>query len=371
MSSDKASKTEKATPKKVSDARKKGQVAKSQEVAAWTSTLVMSLLLPLTFSRAAEHVDGIVRRLPDLIAEPETGPALALLSDGLRGSLLAVAPMAVGLMLVGVAANVAQVGLKPSPAALQPKLSKLNPLPGLKRMVGARSLWSGCKELIKLALLGGFAYSSISGFVPHLLDAGGLTLTSTMAGVADAALDFLRWTAVLGLALAAADYTMERRHLAKELRMSLQEVKDEHKQSDGDPQLKGMIRERQMRMSRNRMMADVATADVVLVNPTHVAVALKYDPESGAPRVVAKGQGAIATKIRERAHEHRVPLVKDVPLARAVHRACEVGDEIPPELYAAIARVLAFLFSLKARGVAAGTHVVPQPVLVGAGSGPR
>ena len=136
--------------------------------------------------------------------------------------------------------------------------------------------------------------------------------------------------------------------------MSLQEVKDEHKQADGDPQMKGMVRERQMRMSRNRMMADVATADVVLVNPTHVAVALKYDPASGAPRVVAKGQGAIATKIRERAHEHRVPLVKDVPLARAVHGACEVGDEIPPELYAAIARVLAFLFALKARGVAAG-----------------
>jgi flagellar biosynthetic protein FlhB len=364
VSSDKASKTEKATPKKVSDARKKGQVAKSQEVAAWTTTLAMTMLLPLTFSSAREHVLQLVARLPDLIAEPETGPALALFADGLRGGLIAIAPMAVGLMLIGVGANVAQVGLKPSPQALQPKLSKLNPLPGLKRMVGARSLWSGCKELLKLGLLGGFAYHSIGGFIPHLLSAGGLTLTDTMGGVAGAALSFLRWTAVLGLALAAADYAMERRHLAKELRMSLQEVKDEHKQADGDPQMKGMIRERQMRMSRNRMMADVATADVVLVNPTHVAVALKYDPASGAPRVVAKGQGAIATKIRERAHEHRVPLVKDVPLARAVHRACEVGDEIPAELYAAIARVLAFLFSLKARGVAAGTHVVPQPALV-------
>jgi len=363
MSSDKASKTEKATPKKVSDARKKGQVAKSQEVAAWTSTLAMTLLLPLTFSSARDHVVRLVERLPDLVADPETGPALALLGDGMRGALLAVAPMAVGLMLVGVGANVAQVGLKVSPQALQPKLTKLNPLPGLKRMVGARSLWSACKELLRLGLLGGFAYHSIGGFVPHLLSAGGLTLTSAMSGVAGAALSFLRWTAVLGLVLAAADYTMERRHLAKELRMSLQEVKDEHKQADGDPQMKGAIRERQMRMSRNRMMADVATADVVLVNPTHVAVALKYDADSGAPRVVAKGSGAIAGKIRERAHEHRVPLVKDVPLARAVHRACEVGDEIPPELYAAIARVLAFLFSLKARGVAAGTHVVPQLAL--------
>jgi flagellar biosynthetic protein FlhB len=365
VSSDKASKTEQATPKKIADARKQGQVAKSQEVAAWTSTLAMTLLLPITFTSARDHVLRLVGRLPDLIEDPETGPALALLGDGMRGSLLAVAPMAVGLMLVGVAANVAQVGLTPSPKALAPKLSKLNPLPGLKRMVGARSLWSAGKELLKLGLLGGFAYHSIGGFVPHLLSAGGLTLTSAMSGVAGAALSFLRWTAVLGLALAAADYAMERRHLAKELRMSLQEVKDEHKQADGDPLLKSAIRERQLRMSRNRMMADVATADVVLVNPTHVAVALRYDPASGAPRVVAKGSGTIATKIRERAHEHRVPLVRDVPLARAVHRTCEVGDEIPPELYAAIARVLAFLFSLKARGVAAGTHVVPQPALAG------
>jgi flagellar biosynthetic protein FlhB len=359
VSSDKASKTEKATPKKVSDARKKGQVAKSQEVAAWTSTLAMTLLLPLTFSSSRDHVLRLVDRLPDLIADPETGTAVRLLGDGMRGALLAVVPMAVGLMLVGVGANVAQVGLTLSPQALQPKLTKLNPLPGLKRMFGTRSLWGAGKELLKLGLLGGFAYHSIGDFVPHLLSAGGLTLTDAMSGVAGAALSFLRWTAALGLALAAADYAYERHHLAKELRMSLQEVKDEHKQADGDPQMKSMVRERQLRMSRNRMMADVATADVVLVNPTHVAVALTYDPASGAPRVVAKGQGVIATKIRERAHEHRVPLVKDVPLARAVHGACEVGDEIPPELYAAIARVLAFLFSLKARGVAAGTHVVP------------
>ena len=321
MSSDKASKTEKATPKKVSDARKKGQVAKSQEVAAWTSH---------TGHEPADADDGHAARAttspgcspacPTSSPRHETAPAIALFGDGLRGGLLAVAPMAFGAdgRRRG-SPNLAQVGFTPSPQALQPKLSKLNPLPGLKRMVGARSLWMACKELIKLGLLGGYAYPSISGFVPHLLEAGGLSLAATIAGVADAALGFLRWTAVLGLVLAAADFTMEKRHLAKELRMSLQEVKDEHKQADGDPQMKGMIRERQMRMSRNRMMADVATADVVLVNPTHVAVALKYDPASGAPRVVAKGQGAIATKIRERAHEHRVPLVKDVPLARAVH----------------------------------------------------
>ncbi len=366
MSSDKASKTEKATPKKVADARKKGQVAKSAEVSAWTTTLVMTFVLPWTFGRGQEHVLSLVGRLPGLIEDPEPATALALWADGLQGGLLAVAPLAVVLMLVGVAANLAQVGFTPSPQALQPKLSKLNPLPGLKRMVSAKSLWSGCKELIKMALLGAVAYRALTGFIPDLLAVGGLSLTTVMSGVVGTAMSFLRTTAALGLVLAAIDWTMERRHLAKDLRMSLQDVKDEHKLADGDPQMKGQIRERQLRMSRNRMMADVATADVVLVNPTHVAVALKYDPASGAPRVVAKGRGAVAAKIRERAQEHRVPLVKDVPLARAVHGACEVGQEIPPELYAAVARVLAFLFSLKARGVAAGTHVVPQPALAAA-----
>jgi flagellar biosynthetic protein FlhB len=140
--------------------------------------------------------------------------------------------------------------------------------------------------------------------------------------------------------------------------MSLYEVKQEHKQSEGDPQLKGAIRSRQIAMSRNRMMADIATADVVLVNPTHVAVALRYDPAKGAPRVVAKGQGNIAAKIRELAEQNRVPMVQDVPLARALHKACEVGQEVPAEMYTAVATVLAFVMALKSKGSAAGTHRV-------------
>ncbi|MDQ1659477.1 MAG: flagellar biosynthesis protein FlhB, partial [Cryptosporangiaceae bacterium] len=125
---------------------------------------------------------------------------------------------------------------------------------------------------------------------------------------------------------------------------------------EGDPHIKGQIRARQLAMSRNRMMTDLASADVVLVNPTHVAVALRYDPQKGAPRVVAKGAGAIATKIREKATEHRIPMVQDIPLARSLYKSCEIGSEIPPELYGAIARVLAFIMTLKAKGSAAGFH---------------
>ena len=360
MSGDKASKTEKATPKKVRDARLEGQVAKSQEVSAWATTFAMTMLLPGTFDRGRAHVLALVAKMPDLIADPDPGEALGLWSAGMQGALIVVAPLAVGLMLLGVAANLAQVGLVPSPKALKPKLSKLNPLPGLKRMVGAQSMWGACKELIKLGLLAFLAYRSLSDFLPSLLDVGELALPAVLAGVAQSALSFLRTAAMLGLVLAAADYVMQRRQHAKDLRMSVQDIKDEYKQADGDPQMKGMLRERALQMSRNRMMADVPLADVVLVNPTHVAVALRYDPAGGAPKVVAKGSGAIAAKIREKAQEHRVPLVKDVPLARALHKACEVGDEIPADLYAAVAQVLAFLFALKSRGVAAGTHVLPQ-----------
>lgn len=361
MSSDKASKTEKPTPKKIKDSRKKGQVGKSPEVSAWLTTFAMTLLLPWTFSRARDLLYGIAAQMGDLIAEPEAGRALALWGEGVGGALIAVAPMAVALLILGVLANLAQVGLVLSPQVLKPKFKQLNPLPGLRRLVGAKTAWMACKEVIKLVLLGAVAYHALTAFIPLLVDPGGLALTTVLDGVADAAMSFLRNAAALGLVLAAADYAMQKRQHLKDLKMSKQDIKDEYKQADGDPKMKGMLRERQLRMSRNRMMADIASADVVLVNPTHVAVALRYDPLAGAPRVVAKGSGAIAAKIRERADQHRVPMVRDVPLARALHSSCELGDEIPAELYAAVAQVLAFIFSLKARGVAAGTHEVRAP----------
>lgn len=360
---DKAQKTEKATPKKIKDARKEGQVAKSQEVAAWSSTLVMTLVLPWTFGRGADLLERLMEQVRRLVESPDPGLALALWGEGMTGALLVVGPMAVLLMVIGIAANLAQVGFTPSPKALKPKLSRLNPLPGIKRLFGAKTMWNACKEVIKLAILGGFASAAVSDFVPLIVASGGLTYAEAFTAAGGTAMSFLRNAALLGMVLAAADYAMQKKQMGTELKMTKQEVKDEHKQAEGDPHLKGAIRERQMRMSRNRMMADIASADVVLVNPTHVAVALRYDPTGGAPRVVAKGSGAIAAKVREKAQEARVPMVRDVPLARALHRSCEIGDEIPAELYAAVARVLAFLFSLKARGVAAGTHVVPGRAL--------
>jgi flagellar biosynthetic protein FlhB len=184
----------------------------------------------------------------------------------------------------------------------------------------------------------------------------------------ETAVRLMRYAAVAGLVMAGADYAMARRRTNKQTYMSKEDIKQEHKNTEGDPQLKGAIRSRQMAMSRNRMMAELPKADVVMVNPIHVAVALRYDPSRGAPRVIAKGAGAIAAKIREKASEYRIPMVEDVPLARLLYRTVELDQEIPPELYLAVARVLAFVMSLKARGSAAGLHrnptagtVLPEP----------
>jgi flagellar biosynthetic protein FlhB len=190
---------------------------------------------------------------------------------------------------------------------------------------------------------------------------GGLVPIPTVLDTVEAkALGMIRNIGILGLAMAAADYAVQRRRIGKQVRMTKDEVKQEHKQTEGDPMLKSAIRSRQLAAARNRMMADVATADVVLVNPTHVAVALRYEAARGAPKVVARGAGAIAAKIRERAGEHQVPLVRDVPLARALYRSTRVGQEIPPQLFAAVAQVLAFVISRKRRGQHGGEHGTPR-----------
>src|SRR5947208_68475 len=192
--------------------------------------------------------------------------------------------------------------------------------------------------LAKTTVLAAVLYTTTKDRIPTLMTAGQLPLGSLLAVVKDAVLGLVRAAAVAGIVMAAADYFVVRRRTNKQLRMTKEEVKQEYKNTEGDPHVKGQIRARQMAMARNRQMADVPTADVVLVNPTHVAVALRYEPTKGAPRVVAKGQGPVATKIRELAAEHRIPMVQDVPLARALHRRFDEGAELPAGYCAAEAK---------------------------------
>ena len=352
-------KTEQPTPQKLKKAKAEGQIGRSQDIGAWFGMLAASIMLPMTLGKAMEHAEELMAKLPEIIANPDPPLALGILKDGLMAAFMTVLPLALTLLAVGVAAAGAQGGVRVATKLFIPKFNRLNPFPGIKKMFGMQSLWEGTKALVKTVVLGLVLYMTMKDIVPLLMTAGRLQIGTLLGVITDASISLIRAACVAGLAMAAADYFVVRKRTNKQLRMSKEEVKQENKNSEGDPHLKGHIRAKMMAMARSRQMADVPTADVVMVNPTHVAVALRYDPEKGAPRVVAKGSGAIATKIRELATEHRIPMVQDVPLARALNSSCEVGQEIPAEFYGAVARVLAFVMSLKSKGSAAGVHRNP------------
>ncbi len=362
MAGDSSSKTEKPTPKKLRDARREGQIARSPDV-SWLGILVSSFILEHTARAVMRDARELMIAATLVIQHPENAGALAILAKGLRACLFDSLPLALTIMVIGVASTAAQGGVNVSAKKLKPKMERVNPFKGLKRMFGMNSVWELVKQLAKSAVVALLVWRAVKKIMPVLVGAGHLQLDRVVNTVVSASMGMLRITAMAALVLAAADYAVQWKRTRKQLMMSHKEVTDEHKQSEGDPQLKAALRSRAYALSRNRMMADVATADVVLVNPTHVAVALKYDAARGAPRVVAKGAGVLAARIRAIASEKRVPLVEDVPLARALHKSCKVGQEIPAELYTAVARVLAFVMSLRARGSAAGVHRVRPPQL--------
>ena len=350
--------TEKPTPKRVRENRKEGKVARTQELGAWSSLLVVAVMLSWLVRHGTDSVRELMLRSLALVEDPEPSKVLALLHDGAVLALLVSLALGSGVMLVAVAAAASQGGLYLATKSLKPKWSKLNPLQGAKRMFGPQALWEGGKLLLKCSVVGLLVWRAVRDLMPLL---GGLVpLDVGLRLAASGATSLMRDVAATGLVAAAADYVFQRRRTGKQTRMTKKEVRDEHKMSEGDPLVKSAIRSRQLAAARNRMMADVPEADVVLVNPVHVAVALRYEPARGTPRVVAKGAGAIAARIRSVADNHQVPMVEDVPLARALYASCEVGQEIPSELYHAVAQVLAFVLSRKAKGVAAGRHGTPR-----------
>jgi len=351
-------KTEKATPKRRKKARRDGQIGNTPELGTWAGFLVATFLLPGLFKGLVDVGRTAIVQVGSVIQDPEPGLAMAVAVDSARAAFGLVLPLASTIAVIGVASAAVQGGIWFSPKLLKPQAKRLNPLAGVKRMFGSHAVWALVKALIKSVALGVVVYLSVRRLVPTVMGSGSLPLSALVSIAANTVLNVLRYAAAAGLVMAMADYAVVRRRNNKSLKMTKQEIKDEHKSQEGDPQLKGALRSRQMAMRRNRMMADVPKADVVVVNPTHVAVALRYDASRGAPRVVAKGADHVAARIRQIAEQNRVPMVADVPLARTLHATCEVGQEIPPELYQAVATVLAFIMALARRGSTAGTHTV-------------
>lgn len=352
-------KTEKPTAQRKKKAISEGQIARTPDLGAWAGMLLASFLVPRALKGAVDSATQIFRQGVQLSSDPDIEKAKELFRQGMIDAGLAIAPLGLGLMVLGVLAAAAQGGIHFPAKAFMPKFNRLNPFPGIKRAFGGHALWEAVKTTIKTTVLGLVLYFAVKDLVPAVMAHGTMPLESVLSLVADTAVGLMRYAAAAGLVMAAADYAMARRRINKQIYMSKEEIKQEHKNTEGDPHVKGAIRAKQIAMARNRMMANLPVADVVMVNPTHVAVALAYEPSKGAPRVIAKGAGAVAAKIREKATELRIPLVQDHHLARTLYKTVELGQEIPPELYVAVARVLAFVMSLKAKGAAAGTHRSP------------
>ncbi len=343
-------KTEQATPKRLADARKKGQIAKSSDI-----TSAMSFLgLLLVFSFTAPTMVEIARAF---VAESIGNIHRIQSFDSFQGSLWVNAlgrfasliwPLLTTGVLVGVAANIAQVGFAASLEPLKPDLSRINPAEGLKRMFSSRAMFDLAKALLKLTLIAFAAYSGIRGQIDRLLLLGYVEGYQVFVITGEVIYAVALRVALTYLFIGVIDLVHEKFKFRKQMRMSKQEVKEEHKQMEGDPQLKARLREKQRAIATQRMFDAIPGATVLVTNPTHFAIALKYEAgQEMAPQVVAKAQDYLALRMIEKAREHKVPVVRQVELARALYKQVEVGNEIPVLLYRTVAEVLAEVFAEK------------------------
>ncbi len=345
--SDKSQKTEKPTPRRKREARREGNIAKSPEVGVAASLLAAAVALRAFAPAAVEQVADAAR---SIIGSSGTLPDGAVV-QGLVGRMFVFGALPfVGVGLVfGVAAGVGQVGFVLSPKAAKPKWSNLSPKRGIQTLKPGKATWELAKNLIKIGALVGVAWGPVSDGIEQL--AGADELTASLSSIASIVWSVVLRAALLAIVIAAADYAFARYRTNKDLKMTKDEVKREYKDMDGDPLFRAVRRRRAMEMSRNRLI-NVATADVVVTNPTHFAVALKYEAPDPAPRVVAKGTDRKAKKIRRLAVRHGVPIIEHRPLARALYKRVKVGKLIPGSLYEAAAVVLAEAYRRRGRRAA-------------------
>jgi flagellar biosynthetic protein FlhB len=361
---DKSQKTEQPTPRRIKEAREKGQVAKSADLSAWAGMLAAVVLLQVTVSRAGTAMRSVLEDMGLVIAHPSLPAATQFATSAAWKSAGILVPMLFGMMVIGVVVGLGQVGLHPAYKKLKPDFGRLNVMKGIKRSFGAAAWWEVGKSIAKLVLLFAIAWPVGAQAIATLSQTNNGSLQSLASISANTALTLLRNVAIGGLAIGGVDYIVQRRRLMKDLRMSRHEVQEEMKQHEGNPAMKRAIRGRQMAISRNRMIGLVSSADVVIVNPTHYAVALRYEATRGAPEVIAKGAGDIAKRIRQEAEANGVPIVHEPVLCRTIYWACELGQVIPADLYEAVAQLLDFVFGLRARGSAAGYHELPKAALL-------
>lgn len=359
--SDSGEKTEKATPRHLKKVREEGGLQKSQDLTGWISLAAGAALLPFMMDTAFQKARHQTLTAVTLKEVPSKQEIVGFLASSLGTIVWTLLPFMLAILLVAVMVNIIQgKGVFPSAKHLKPKLQNLNIVKGFKKVVGIQPLWNGLKALLKTIAVGIVLYVVISGVTEIMGAAGHISLWDLIA-YGRGKMWLLIWASVIaGIAVSVLDALFIFKKNQKQTKMSKQEIKEEYKQDEGDPLIKSQRRSRAIAMSRNRMIADAANADVVVVNPTHYAVALKYEAGQGAPKVLAKGVDHIASRIREVAQDSKIPQVEDVSLARTLYSTVEVGAAIPEELYTAVAQVLAFVLILKKRGTRGGVHKMPS-----------
>lgn len=342
--------TERATPRRREKARERGQVAISQEV---NSTIVLLAGVSLLMLGAGHmgrvlNINAAYLFSQIHVLRPDMAPVVSVIAGGNMAVLIkSLAPLLLAIMIGGLAANLMQVGWHVDPSAVAFRWENLNPVSGIKGLVGKRAWFEFFKNLLKVGLISLVSWHAIRGLYDDLPGLSLLPLEGA-AGIGKSVV----WKLLLRLigllaALAVLDWGFQKWQYEENVKMSRQELKEENRDLEGDPQVKARIRSIQMETARRRMMADVAAADVVVTNPTHFAVALKYVQGETAPKVVAKGQDELAQKIKKIARGARVPVIENKPLARGLYRGAKVGDFIPDVFYQAVAEVLAYVYRLK------------------------
>jgi len=348
-------KTEEATPRKLEKAREEGQVAKSQDVNTAILLFVLFISLRVFGGYIVDRIFGCFRycygAIDDYTAEEfNTGRAMNFFTWGLEEILLIIGPIVALGVLGAFVANKIQVTWKVTAKPLQPKLSKISPIKGFKRMFSKDKIMDLVKAVAKVGVLFYVVYAELQdqwGVVTNIYQ---LSLSQGVVLIVDLVLNVAFKICAAFLVIAVIDWFYQKQKFNKDMKMTKQEVKDEYKNTEGNPQIKGRIRQKMQEASRRRMMQDLPEADVVITNPTHLAVAIKYDKEvAEAPIVVAKGAQYLAQKIKDTAKENNIEIVENKPLARMLYHNVELGDQIPPELYQMVAEILAYVYGLQGK----------------------
>jgi flagellar biosynthetic protein FlhB len=342
-------KTEPATPHRKQEARKKGQVGKSSDLNAALVMIAVIVVLYSIRGYFGENISTYVRYI--LSQEMNTALNSTQLFDLYKMSLLlclkVLAPVLGAVVIFGILANLMQVGILFSSEAMKPKLSHINPVEGFKRIFSKRAVFEFVKTLLKVLVIGLVVFNLAQKAYPQLLLLFNMSLAKSIDYIAKLIFRITITATVTFFIIAILDFVYQKWEFGRSLRMSVDEVKKEFKQTEGDPQIKAQIRAKQRMMSMNRMMQSIPEATVVVTNPTHLAVVLKYDDTMEAPQITAKGAGYVAQRIKEKAAEHNIPIVEDKPLARSLFKSSEIGDFVPVDLYQAVAGVIAAIYALK------------------------